>query len=82
MMAQKPIIQAIDAGNNPVREADCGISVEPDNVENIKMAISTLLHIDNEERIRLGNNGFNFVNRYHTYDVLGRRFLEIMIKLK
>jgi len=82
MMAQKPIIQAIDAGNNPVREADCGISVEPDNVENIKMAIFTLLHADNEERTRLGNNGFNFVNRYHTYDVLGRRFLEIMIKLK
>ena len=82
MMAQKPVIQAIDAGNNPVKEADCGISVEPDNVEKIKTAISTLLHADDDERIRLGKNGFSFVNRHHTYDVLGRRFLEIMIKLK
>jgi len=82
MMAQKPVIQAIEAGNNPVRDADCGISVEPDNVEKIKMAISTLLNADDDERMRLGKNGFSFVNRHHTYDVLGRRFLEIMIKLK
>lgn len=39
MMAAKPIIQAIDAGNNLVGEADCGIDVEPDNVGEISKAI-------------------------------------------
>ncbi len=42
MMAAKPIIQAIDAGNNLVREADCGIDVEPDNVSEISKAILAL----------------------------------------
>lgn len=39
MMASKPIIQAIDAGNNLVQEANCGLYAEPENVEAIAQAI-------------------------------------------
>ena len=35
MMASKPVIQAIDAGNNLVEEAQCGLYAEPDNIEEI-----------------------------------------------
>lgn len=81
MMAAKPIIQAIDAGNNLVREADCGIDVEPDNVNEICKAIITLKSIPDEERKRLGENGRRFVLSNHTYQVLGKRFLDIMNNL-
>ena len=57
MMAAKPIIQAIDAGNNLVREADCGIDVEPDNVSEISKAILALKSMSEEERRKLGENG-------------------------
>ncbi len=81
MMAAKPIIQAIDAGNNLVREADCGIDVEPDNVSEISKAIWTLKSMPEEERRRLGENGKKFVLSNHTYQVLGKRFLDIMNNL-
>lgn len=81
MMAAKPIVQAIDAGNNLVREADCGIDVEPDNVIEISKAILTLKSMPDEERKRLGENGRRFVLSNHTYQVLGKRFLDIMNNL-
>ena len=81
MMAAKPIIQAIDAGNNLVREADCGIDVEPDNVNEISKAILALQSMPEEERRRLGENGKKFVLSNHTYQVLGKRFLDIMSNL-
>ena len=31
MMAARPVLMAIDAGNDPVRDADCGLTVEPEN---------------------------------------------------
>lgn len=74
MMAAKPIIQAIDAGNNLVGEADCGIDVEPDNVGEISKAILALKSMPEEERRRLGENGKKFVLSNHTYQVLGKRF--------
>lgn len=81
MMAAKPIIQAIDAGNNLVREADCGIDVEPDNVSEISKAILALKSMSEEERRKLGENGKKFVLSNHTYQVLGKRFLDIMNNL-
>ena len=69
MMAAKPIIQAIDAGNNLVREADCGIDVEPDNVSEISKAILALKSMSEEERRKLGENGKKFVLSNHTYQV-------------
>ena len=40
MMAQKPIVQALDAGNNMVNESGCGISVPPE--EPIELAQAML----------------------------------------
>lgn len=81
MMAGKPIIQAIDAGNNLVREADCGIAVEPDNIREVMNAICTLKNMSESERNIYGEKGKCFVLTNHTYQVLGERFLNIMKKL-
>ena len=81
MMAEKPVIQAIDAGNNIVREADCGIDVEPDNVMSIAGAMEKLSQLSDEERQRMGANGKRFVMENHTYSVLGKRFIDCLEKL-
>ena len=81
MMAKKPVIQAIDAGNNVVREADCGMDVEPDNVVEIAGAMEKLSRLSSEELQRMGANGKKFVLENHTYSVLGKRFIDCLEKL-
>ena len=81
MMAGKPVVQAIDAGNNIVEEARCGLYAEPDNIEAIKHAILKLKEMSSEERERLGQNGKEFVLHNHTYGALSQKFLDVMTKL-
>jgi glycosyltransferase involved in cell wall biosynthesis len=81
MMSGKPIIQAINAGNNIVKEAKCGLSVKPDNVEDITSAICKLYQMPEEERKEMGENGRRYVLEHHTYDILGIHFLNIMDNL-
>ena len=81
MMARKPVIQAIEAGNNLVQEAKCGIDVEPDNVVEISRAICDLQKMSEEQRLQLGENGYMFVMNNHTYSVLGQKFLDVMINI-
>lgn len=78
MMSSKPIIQAIEAGNNLVRDADCGIDVEPECVDEIASAILEIQALSVQDRSRMGENGHNFVFKNHTYDILGKRFIKIM----
>ena len=42
MMAGKPIIHANNASNDLVGIADCGLSIEPDNVDQVNEAIDRL----------------------------------------
>ena len=81
MMASKPVIQAIDAGNNLVEEAQCGLYAEPDNIEEIWNSILQLKNMPPEERIHLGKNGKDFVLRNHTYGVLAQKFIDVMAGL-
>lgn len=78
MMAGKPIIQAIEAGNNPVKDAMCGIAVEPDNVNAIVTAIKKLKNKTEKELNIMGQNGQQYILKYHTYDVLTQKYLEII----
>ncbi|MBO7571095.1 MAG: glycosyltransferase family 4 protein [Bacteroidales bacterium] len=81
MMASKPIIQAIKAGNNLVREAECGIDVEPENVDAIANAIQELQNMSSAELEQLGINGHEFVIKNHTYSVLANKFVDVFEKL-
>lgn len=81
MMAGKPVVQAIDAGNNIVAEANCGLCAEPDNREEIGRAIVKLKSMTPSEREQLGLNGRSFVLANHTYGILAERFLNVMEEL-
>ena len=54
MMAEKPILYAVNAPNNYIKEYDCGISVEPENVSALKMGIQNMLSLSDEERKNMG----------------------------
>lgn len=75
MMAGKPIVMAIQAGNDPVAEADCGFTVLPGNPKAVCDAILKLAAMHPSEREILGKNGRQFILAEQTYPVLAKRFL-------
>jgi len=75
MMAACPVLHAVEAGNDPVREAGCGLTIEPDNPRAVVEGIRTLLALPADERRAMGERGKAFVLENLTYPVLGRRFL-------
>jgi glycosyltransferase involved in cell wall biosynthesis len=56
MMAGKPVIQAINAGNNMVKDASCGISIQPDNSQAIVDAVIQLTSCSETELLKMGKN--------------------------
>ncbi|MFO7722137.1 MAG: glycosyltransferase family 4 protein [Bacteroidales bacterium] len=75
MMAGKPVIQAIRAGNDPVAEAGCGLSIEPDDPRAIAGAIEQMFATDAETRKKFGEAGKAYVLAHHDYRILAEKFI-------
>ena len=76
MMAAKPIINAIDAGNDLVKEIGCGVSVPPVDSQAIVNAVLYLYKLSQEDRYLMGQKGQNYVKTHLDYEVLSKKFLE------
>lgn len=76
MMAGKPIIMALEAGNDLIKEADCGWLVEPENPEAIARAIRMAAACGAEKLKQLGQNGYDYVTRHHDFKTIAARFLQ------
>jgi glycosyltransferase involved in cell wall biosynthesis len=76
MMAGRPIVSAVAAGNDPVSEAGCGIVVAPGRPDATAAAIRQLATTAPVEREAMGRRGRDYVRARHTYPVLATRFLE------
>lgn len=75
MMAAKPILSSIQAGNDPVSEAACGMSVSPESPQAIAEGLLKLAGLTVAEREAMGENGRAFVLENHSYPILAQRFL-------
>lgn len=75
MFAERPIIYAINSGNKPVEEANCGITVEAENPQAVAEAILQLYRMSEDERVNLGKNGKAFVLEHHTYDQIAQKIM-------
>lgn len=80
MLAKKVIIYSIEAGNDPVSEANCGVSVPAENPQEIYLAIKNIMKLSGEERMKLGENGYQYVINNHQYSKLAKKFVEQLIK--
>ena len=76
MMAQVPILYAIEAGNDPVAEAGCGMTVPSENPLALANAIRELSSLSPSRRKDLGEKGRQYALVHHTYDVLASKFLK------
>jgi len=75
MMAARPVLHAVEAGNDPVHEAGCGMTIVPDDAPAVVRGVHALLAVSEDERRAMGRRGREFVLENLTYPVLGRRFL-------
>jgi glycosyltransferase involved in cell wall biosynthesis len=75
MAAQKPIIAAFEAGNDIIKEAQCGINVPAENPQALANGILQMTQLSKEERTQMGKNGYDFVKKHHDYKVLSKKFL-------
>jgi glycosyltransferase involved in cell wall biosynthesis len=78
MAAGKPIINSIEAGNDPVSEAGCGVTVEADHAGAIAEAAMRLMALPPAERERMGSAGRAYVRSNHDYEVLARKFIQAL----
>lgn len=78
MMAGKPIIHVVEAGNDPVSEVGCGITVIPGDIFAIREAILKLIKLHIKELVTMGERGKHFILTEQTYSVLAQRFLMVM----
>lgn len=75
MMAGCPVLHAVEAGNDPVAETGCGVSVAPDDPSALAAGLARLLALDPLTRRALGERGRRHVLDQLSYPVLARRFL-------
>lgn len=76
MMAGCAVLHAVDAGNDPVAEAGCGLSVPPGDAAAVAAGLTRLAALPAAERRAMGQRGRAFVQAHHSYPVLAQRFLE------
>jgi glycosyltransferase involved in cell wall biosynthesis len=79
MAAGRPVLFAADAANQPVQEADCGLTVAPEDPAALAGAISSLATASQAERARLGTNARTYVARHHDYRRLADELAEILL---
>ena len=61
----RPILFACEARNNPVKEADAGITVKPEDPQALADAVVTLMKATPAERVRMAQNGRDYAEKHH-----------------
>ena len=79
MASGRPALFSVEASNNPVDEARCGLTVPPRDPEALAEAIIKLYHMPKEEREAMGRRGREYVEKYHSIPVLADK-LESCLK--
>jgi glycosyltransferase involved in cell wall biosynthesis len=76
MMAGRAVLHSVEAGNDPVAEAGCGLTVAPESATAVAEGLLALAVRSPEERAAMGARGRAFVLAHHSYAVLAQRFID------
>lgn len=70
----RPIIYAVNAGNDPVSANNAGITIEPDNPEALASAVEAMISLTPEERKQMGLRAREYAERNHAMEIIAARF--------
>jgi glycosyltransferase involved in cell wall biosynthesis len=77
-MAGCCVLHSVEAGNDPVAEAGCGLTVPPEDPAAVAAGLQRLAALPAAERRALGERGRAFVRANHVWPVLAQRFLDAL----
>lgn len=77
MLSGKPVLESSAHIKDPVELSGCGIIVKPEDPDAIVKGILRLYHMTAEERQTLGQKGYDYVLKYHTYKYLSEQYLQL-----
>jgi glycosyltransferase involved in cell wall biosynthesis len=75
MMAGCAVLHSVEAGNDPVAEAGCGLTVAPADPQAVANGLLQLEQLTPSQRQEMGQRGHEYVVKHHVYPVLARRFI-------
>lgn len=78
MAAARPTIVAADTANNPVADADGGITLAPEDPAAMAEAIKSLAAMPIEERRQMGMRARWYVQENYSFTVLARRLEQVL----
>ena len=78
MNARKPIIHSISNKNSLVEKAQCGVRVQAEDSNSIADGILKLKSKDSETLKTIGQNGYTYLIKNNTYEVITRRWIELI----
>ena len=78
MMAGRAVLHSVEAGNDPVAEAGCGVTVAPQDTNAVVGGLLKMMNLAPAARAVMGARGHEFVLKRHTYPVLAKRFLDAL----
>jgi glycosyltransferase involved in cell wall biosynthesis len=78
MYSSTPILHSTNTPLDLVSLANCGLSVEAENVSLIKEGILKFYNMSSQERADLGANGKKYVIENHSYSELAKRYDSIV----
>ncbi len=82
MASGKPIIGAVEGSSaDIINEAECGIVVEPENVNEIKNAILRIKALSNMKLKEIGSNGLNYSNLHFNKVILIERINKKLVEI-
>lgn len=82
MASARPIVWGSNSVNDPIADSSCGLSVPPENAEEMAEAIVKLCGLSDNERREMGMRGQEYVTKYHSIPVLVDKLLEVMEEAK
>ena len=80
MYSKKPILHLYSGAGDLISEARCGITVTQQSSKLLLEALLKLYNMSQKERDAMGERGYNFVIKHHTYQVITEKFVSICQK--
>lgn len=77
MLSKKPILESSNNINSPAELAQCGLIVTPEDSAAIVDGIVKLEAMDTVELDEIGMKGYDYVKKYHNFEHLSEKYLEL-----
>ncbi|RTL43505.1 MAG: glycosyltransferase WbuB [Burkholderiales bacterium] len=78
LMAGRAVLHSVQAGNDPVAEADAGLTVPPEDPDAVAQGLRQLAALTPAERRAMGERGRAYALAHHAYPVLAARFIQAL----